>query len=340
MIPGVTRQGRPEITTVEMHTGGEPVRIVESGYPPVRGDTILDKRRYARDQLDHLRTMLMHEPRGHFDMYGVIPVEPDLPGADLAVLFMHNEGYSTMCGHATIAFGRYAVDRGLAPKVEPETRLVIQCPCGPVVTFVEVADGEAGRVRFRSVDAYAYALERKVEVEGYGRVVYDVGYGGAFYAVADAAAFGLDVRGSPIRELTAAGGALTEAVRADLLLTHPDSDELADLYGSILTDGIETEGPSANVCVFADSQVDRSPTGSGVTARMAIRHSRRQVSVGEERVFTSVTGAAMTGKVVEERAVGDRAGVVVEVAGRAYYTGRSFFTTEPGDPFGSGFLLR
>ena len=118
------------ITTAEMHTGGEPVRIVESGYPPIHGSTILDKRRYVRAELDHLRTALMHEPRGHFDMYGVIPVEPDLPEADLAVLFMHNSGYSTMCGHAVIALGRYAVDRGLVPKVAPETRMVIQCPCG------------------------------------------------------------------------------------------------------------------------------------------------------------------------------------------------------------------
>ena len=323
-----------------MHTGGEPVRIVESGYPPVPGGTILDKRRYAREHLDHLRTMLMHEPRGHFDMYGVIPVEPDLPEADLAVLFMHNEGYSTMCGHATIAFGRYAVDQGLAPKTEPETRLVIQCPCGPVVTFVEVSNGEAGKVRFRSVAAFAYELERKVEVEGYGRIAYDVGYGGAFYAVADAAKFGLDVRSSAIRELTAAGAALTQAVRADLVLTHPDSDDLASLYGSILTDGTETGAVSANVCVFADSQVDRSPTGSGVTARMALRHARGQASAGEESVFASVTGATMSGKIVEERTLGDRAAVTVEVSGRAYYTGRSSFTAEPDDPFRAGFLLR
>ena len=182
-----------------MHAGGEPVRIVESGYPPIPGDTILDKRRYVRQNLDHLRRILMHEPRGHFDMYGVIPVEPDLPEADLAVLFMHNEGYSTMCGHATIALGRYAVDRGLVPKTEPETRLVIQCPCGPVAVFVEVRDGVAARVRFQSVGAFALNLDTQVHVEGYGSIRYDIGYGGAFYAVADATEFGLDVRTSAAR---------------------------------------------------------------------------------------------------------------------------------------------
>ena len=327
------------ITTTEMHTGGEPVRIVESGYPPIRGDTILDKRRYVRENLDHLRRVLMHEPRGHFDMYGVIRVEPDLPDADLAVLFMHNEGYSTMCGHATIALGRYAVDRGLVAKVEPETRIVIQCPCGPVTAYVEVGDGVAGRVRFCSVDAFAFALNHNVEVDGYGSVACDIGYGGAFYAVADASDFGLDVRGSPIRELSDAAAALTEAVRDSLLLAHPDHDDLADLYGTILTDGVEDGGASANICVFADSQVDRSPTGSGVTARMALRYARGMVALGEERTFESVVGSTMTGKVVAEQTVGTLPTVTVEVGGRAYYTGSATFLVEPDDPFAAGFLV-
>ena len=323
-----------------MHAGGEPVRIVESGYPPIPGDTILDKRRYVRQNLDHLRRILMHEPRGHFDMYGVIPVEPDLPEADLAVLFMHNEGYSTMCGHATIALGRYAVDRGLVPKTEPETRLVIQCPCGPVAVFVEVRDGVAARVRFQSVGAFALNLDTQVHVEGYGSIRYDIGYGGAFYAVADATEFGLDVRTSAARELVAAATALTRAVRDGVVLDHPDHGDLADLYGSILTDGVEDTRTSANICVFADSQVDRSPTGSGVTARMALRYARGQVEMGEERTFVSVVGSTMTGKVVAEQTVGNRPAVVVEVGGMAYYTGSASFVVEPDDPFGTGFLVR
>ena len=325
-----------------MHTGGEPVRIVESGYPSIRGDTILEKRRYVRRHLDHLRRVLMHEPRGHLDMYGVIPVEPDLPEADLAVLFMHNEGYSTMCGHATIAIGRYAVDRGLVPKDEPETKVVIQCPCGPVVARVEVTDGEAGRVSFESVGAFAFALDCKVKVEGYGSITYDVGYGGAFYAVAAASSFDLDVYGSPVWDLVAAATSLTEAVRGDVVLTHPDGDDLPVLYGAILTDdeGIEEGGVSANICVFADAQVDRSPTGSGVTARMALRYARGQVSLGELRTFESRVGSRMTGKVMAERSVGGFRAVIVEVAGKAYYTGTASFVVEPDDPFGAGFLLR
>lgn len=328
------------ITTTEMHTGGEPVRIVESGYPPIPGATILDKRRYVRAELDHLRTALMHEPRGHFDMYGVIPVEPDLPEADLAVLFMHNSGYSTMCGHAVIALGRYAVDRGLVPKVAPETRMVIQCPCGPVAVRIEVNRGKAGAVGFESVPAYAHALDLKVEVDGYGPVLCDVAYGGAFYAVADAGRFGLEVPGSPIADLVTAANALSAAVRERVELAHPDADDLGFLYGSILTDGRDGGPVSSNVCVFADSQVDRSPTGSGVTARMALGHARGQVYPGEERVFESVTGSTMTGRVVAERTVGDLPAVTVEVCGEAYYTGAASFVIEPDDPFRHGFLVR
>jgi proline racemase len=152
------------LTVTDMHTGGEPVRIVTSGYPPIPKGTILQKRTWVRDNLDHLRRMLMFEPRGHYDMYGVLPVEPDLPGADLAVLFMHNEGYSTMCGHAVIALGRYAVDQGFVAAVEPLTTVNIECPCGLVVAAVEVKDGRAGAVSFESVPSFLFAADQSLEV--------------------------------------------------------------------------------------------------------------------------------------------------------------------------------
>src|SRR5215472_7170640 len=182
----------PPLDVLDMHTGGEPVRIVRGGYPPLVGATILEKRHYARERLDHLRRFLMFEPRGHADMYGALLVEPSLPDADLAVLFMHNEGYSTMCGHAVIALGRYAVDYGLVERMEPLTRVGIECPCGLVVASVEVRGGKSGRVSFESVPAFLFADGVRVEVPGAGPVTTDVSYGGAFYALADAAQFGLD----------------------------------------------------------------------------------------------------------------------------------------------------
>jgi len=329
------------IDVVDMHTGGEPVRIPVAGMPAVPGATILAKRRHAREQLDHLRRFLMFEPRGHRDMYGAWLVEPALPGADLAVLFLHNEGYSTMCGHAVIALGRFAVDRGLVPRRQPLTRVGIECPCGLVEAWVEVAGGRAGAVRFDSVPAFALKLDLAVEVPGAGRVVCDVAYGGAFYAFAPAAAFGLSVTGSPVSALTDAADALSRAVRDALPIAHPDDPDLGFLYGTILTDGTDGAGePSANVCVFAEREVDRSPTGSGVTARMALLAARGRARPGVLHRFRSLTGAVFTGELQREARAGPYAAWVVRVGGEAHYMGEARFRLEPGDAIGRGFLLR
>ena len=326
------------IDTIEMHTGGEPVRLVVAGYPPIPGPTILAKRRHAREHLDQLRRLLMFEPRGHFDMYGVLPVEPDLPGADLAVLFIHNEGYSTMCGHAVIALGRWAVDTGIVPRREGETRVAIQCPCG----LVEARVAGDGAVRFTSVPAFAFALDAEVEVAGAGAVMLDIGYGGAFYALVPAARFGLDVRRSPTRDLVDAAHCVTAAAKTQMPLDHPDDPDLAFLYGTILTDGADAydAAPTANICVFAEREVDRSPTGSGVTARIAVQHARGLIALGQERRFESITGAVFTGKALARTTAGRFDAVTVEVGGKAHYTGRASFTLEPEDEIGRGFLLR
>ena len=327
------------IRVVDMHTGGEPVRIVTEGYPPVLGDTILAKRRYAREHLDHLRKLLMFEPRGHYDMYGVLMVQPTLPGADLAVLFMHNEGYSTMCGHATIAMGRYAMDRGIVPRTEPVTEVGIECPCGLVKAHVDVRDGS---VSFDSVPAFLLFEQLRVAVPGVGPVVTDVSYGGAFYAVADVAQFGLDVRKSRTRDLVDAATALSTAVNETVRIEHPIVADLGFLYGSILTDGRDRadEGVSANICVFARAEVDRSPTGSGVTARMAARFQRGLVPPGQRCEFESVTGARFTGEVVGTGACGGKPAVTVRVSGKSHYTGEARYWLEDGDEIGKGFLLK
>ena len=334
-MPGLT------LRTVDMHTGGEPVRIVVAGYPEVIGTTILAKRRYVTDHLDHIRRLLMHEPRGHADMYGVIPVAPDLPGADLAVLFMHNEGYSTMCGHATIAVGRWAIESGRVAARAPITEFTLQVPAGLVRISAEVQGGRVGRVAFRSVPGFVEYSRATVAVPGYGDITLDVAYGGAFYAFADAADYGLLLPGSSIADLVAAAWATTGAVRAALPLVHPDDPDLGFLYGTILTDGDDAWSgrPTANVCVFADRQVDRSPTGSGVVARIALQHAAGLIPLGVERTFASVVGSTFTGKAVATTRVGDRPAVIVEVGGESYYTGESTFSLEDDDPL-PAFLIR
>lgn len=324
------------LSTVEMHTGGEPTRIIVDGWPAFTGRTLLDKRREAKQRHDALRRGLMLEPRGHDGMYGALLVEPDHPEADLAVLFMHNEGYSTMCGHATIALARWAVESGRVARQLPETVVRLQCPCG-LVTCRVAADGA---VRFESVPAFAWALDRIAPTATWGPVSVDIGFGGAFYAVLPADSIGLDLRRSPMRAIVDAGEEIARAAAAAIPLAHPDAD-LAFLYGTILTDGGDGAGqPSRNVCVFAGRQVDRSPTGSGVTARMALLRARRAVGLDEERLFESCTGAHFSGRIVRNApAVGLRKAVIVEVGGRAHITGESRFRFDADDPLREGFSL-
>jgi proline racemase len=329
-----------KLTVTDMHTGGEPLRIVTSGYPPLPTGTILEKRAYVRDNLDHLRKVLMHEPRGHHDMYGALLVEPDLPGADLAVLFMHNEGYSTMCGHAIIALGRYAVDKGLVAAKEPVTRVNIECPCGMVAADVEVKDGKAGNVSFESVPSFLFSHDVELDLGGYGPVTFDVAYGGAFYCLISAAQLGLEFGISSIRAFTDATDALTQAAKS-IALSHPDSPDLAFLYGTIITDGGDgKDAPTRNVCVFADREVDRSPTGSGVTARLAAMYANGGIGIGERRIFESVTGAHFTGEVARTLSFGPYDAIIARVGGKAQYSGEASFVVEADDPLGGGFLLR
>jgi len=326
------------LSTVEMHTGGEPTRIIVDGWPAFEGRTLLDKRREAKERFDHLRRGLMLEPRGHDGMYGALLVEPDHPEADLAVLFMHNEGYSTMCGHATIALARWALDSGRVARQAPETTVRLQCPCG-LVTARVAADG---MVRFESVPAFAYVLDRIAPTRTWGPVTVDVAYGGAFYAFLAADSIGLDLEASPMRQIVDAGEEIALAAAKAIAIEHPDEPDLAFLYGTILTDGEEgADGrPSRNICVFAGRQIDRSPTGSGVTARMALQVARRYVRPGEERLFESCTGAVFTGKVLRDAApVGGRRSVVVEVGGRAHQTGEARFRFDDDDPLREGFSL-
>ena len=321
------------LSTVEMHTGGEPTRIIVDGWPKLGAPTLLGKRRECLEKHDHLRRGLMLEPRGHDGMYGALLVEPDHPEADLAVLFMHNKGYSTMCGHATIALARWAVESGRVKG--PTVRL--QCPCGLVVADVD----KQGGVRFESVPSFAYALDRIAPTRSWGPVSVDIAYGGAFYALLSADSIGLDLEASPMRAVVEAGEEIALAAAKAIPIEHPSEPDLAFLYGTILTDGGDgRNAPSRNVCIFAGRQVDRSPTGSGVSARLALQMARHQAKPGEERCFESCTGSIFTGKVLREAPpVGPRKSVIVEVGGIAYRTGEARFSFDERDPLREGFAL-
>ncbi|HVM79125.1 MAG TPA: proline racemase family protein [Stellaceae bacterium] len=333
--------GADTYRTLDMHTAGEPVRIVTEGYPAIPGATILEKRRYVRANLDHIRRRLMLEPRGHQDMYGVIRVEPSDPEADLAVLFMHNSGYSTMCGHATVAIGRWAVEHGLVAKRTPLTHFNLECPCGVVRVTVEVSERGIGEVTFESVPAFAAQIDLSVATPSFGRIGLDISFGGAFYAILPASRLKLSMLETPLERLIATAREITAAARAQTVLEHPEAPDLAFLYGTILTDDAApgSPEPSLNLCIFGEGQVDRSPTGSGVTARLALDHARGRLPIGAKRIFRGLTGEPFSGELLREARAGNRAAVIVRVGGRSYYSGTSTFAVEAEDPLRDGFPM-
>jgi proline racemase len=334
------------LDVVDMHTAGEPARIVVAGYPRLAGATILDKRREALERHDHLRRAMMHEPRGHAGMYGVIPVEPSdaarAQGARFACLFTHASGYSTMCGHATIAFARFAVERGLveAPAGgEGVARFAVELPCGVVEVEARMEAGAVVATAFESVPAFVEAENVAVEVAGIGRVLCDVAFGGAFYAIAPIGRLGLSFD-TPLKRRIAAGMALFDALRAQRPApVHPLEDDLSFLYGVILTDGTPAPQDTRNLCLFGQGQIDRSPTGSGVTARMALDLLAGRVGEGVSRRFAGATGETFTGTARRDGAVAGRPAVRVRVEGRGFHAGEARLIVEPDDPLREGFLL-
>ncbi len=329
------------LTTVDAHAAGEPLRVVTSGYPELPGDTMLARRRYARERLDHLRTALMWEPRGHADMYGAILTPPVSPGADLGVLFTHSEGYSTMCGHGIIALVTVVLETGRLPLRRPETTVTIDTPAGRVTATARLAGDRVERVRFRNVPSFVVALDETVDVPGSGRVRYDLAFGGAFYAFVRASDVGLACRPEHARAFIDVGMRIKRAVAEARPVVHPLDDDLSSLYGTIFIGPPESpRHHSRNVCVFADTQVDRSPTGTGVSARLAIHHARGEVALGDAIEIESLIGTTFTGRVVDTTTVGGHAAVVPEVEGCAFITGRHEFFVDPRDPLGRGFLVR
>ena len=328
-------------TTVDTHTAGEPLRIVTAGVPRIIGRTILEKRRWVKENMDEVRKALLWEPRGHADMYGAYLTEPVTPEADLGVIFMHNEGYSDMCGHGIIALATVAVAQGLVEAREPETRIGIDSPAGFIETFVEWNGLEVGRVRFNNVPSFLYQQGLQVATPSFGPVTVDIAFGGAFYAYLDGAQVGLAVSPENLRPLIVLGDEVKKAVTAEVEIQHPLIPELNRLYGTLIDGPPQHEGSAqANVCVFADREVDRSPTGTGTAGRVAQLYARGQLKENEALINESIIGTIFTGRVVGHTKVGKFDAVIPEVSGQAAITGFNQWVIDADDPVGAGFFLR
>ncbi len=335
------REGARCITTIDAHAEGEPLRVILAGVPELEAGPVAERRLEAERELDDMRRLLMWEPRGHADMYGCLVLPPERPDSHAAVLFLHNDGWSTMCGHGVLAVTRVLVETGIVAAVTPETRVALDTPAGTVQATAAVHDGRVTSVRFRNVPSWVQALDAHLSVPGLGTVSFDLAFGGAFYAFVDATVVGLELVPGNVRTLVAAATAIKAAAAEALPPVHPLDPSLAFLYGVIFTGPAHTEGHhSRQVCVFADGEVDRSPTGTGVSARAAILHARGELAAGHTRVIESIIGSRFSVCIRETMRWGGRDAVVPEVGGRVAVTGRSEWFVEPDDPFQGGFLVR
>ena len=323
------------ITTIDLHTGGEPLRVIVDGLPPIEGRTVLEKRRYFRDHYDHLRTGLMWEPRGHADMYGAVITSSD--DADFDVFFLHNEGYSTMCGHAIIALTKLVVETQLVEKHE----ITFNVPAGKIVARACVSAGKVTEASFRNVASFVYLRDQRVDVEGIGSVMFDVAYGGAFYAFVSAEAVGLELTPEHVDHVIDYGRRIKRAVMKRFPIEHPFEEELSFLYGAIFTaPAVNSSHHSRNACIFAEGELDRSATGSGVSARAALHFAKGELRLDERVTIESILSSTMSVEVVEVTKFGPYDAVIPEVSGTASITGRNEFYFDPDDPFQKGFIFK
>lgn len=332
------------IDTLDCHTAGEPLRIITKGFPILRGASMLARRRDCMEQHDALRKALMFEPRGHADMYGALITPPEREDSHFGALFMHNEGYSTMCGHAMIALTRTAIEAGVVEKKEPTTTFCIDVPCGQIRVFAEIRQGVIEDISFENVASFVQEMDCEIEVQGIGPVTYSLAYGGAFYAYVDAASIGLSLAMENHRQIIDYGMRIKKAVMARQTMAHPFEPDLNFLYGTIFSDrpspASSPQVHSRNVCIFADGELDRSPTGSGVSGQIAILMARGAVSLGQQIVIESILGTQFRVSAVREEAYGPYFAVIPRVAGEAYVTGQHQFLIDPQDPLKQGFIFK
>ncbi len=328
------------IRTIDAHAGGEPLRIVVD-HLDMPGTTMAEKRRFAQAHYDGLRTTLMWEPRGHADMYGCLITEPTTPENEFGVLFLHNKGWSTMCGHGILAVTTVLLETGAIEPVQPETVLRIDTPVGPVTATASIDGDRVHEVRFVNVPAYVVDLDATVEIPGIGSVRYDLAFGGAYYAYVDAARFGFRCVPDEAVRLIDVGARIQRAVAAQVDIVHPLDRSLGFLYGTIFVGApLGTGADSRNVCIFADGELDRSPTGTGVSGRVAIHHARGELDIGSSHIVESIVGSRFAGRAVESVTFAGFDAVLPEIAGTAHLTGTHRFFIDPTDDLARGFLVR
>jgi len=328
------------ISAIDSHTAGEPARIITSGLPSIRGATMAEKWQYAKQHLDHFRTALMHEPRGHTDMFGAILTTPTTPRADFGLIFMDSGGFLTMCGHGTIAAATVLVEMGIVPAQEPETVITFDTPAGLVETHAEVKDDKVMSIWFENVPAFLYAPDVEITVPGLGRVTTDIAFGGNFFALVSADQLALPLEPGNVATFIDYGLRIREAANRQISVQHPTEKhihriELVEFTGKPR----HSEANAKNLVVFGRGSVDRSPCGTGTCAKMAALYAKGELALGEPFVHEGIVGTLFHGRLERTIRLGDVTAVIPRVAGSAYIVGIQQFVIDPDDPLRYGFLL-
>jgi proline racemase len=327
-------------SAVDAHTEGEPARIIIGGIPYIPGNTMFEKKQYIEEQWDDIRQVLMYEPRGHNAMSGAIVTAPTVPEADIGLVFIEVSGCLPMCGHDTIGACTVLLETGILPAKEPVTELVVETPAGLVQAEVEVRDRGVKGVTFRNVPSFLFLKDVEVDVRGIGRVVADISYGGNFYAILPAEVIGLEIEPKNAGEFVRAGRKIRAALNEKVHVAHPENPLIQDVSHVMFTaPPTNPQATQRNTVIFGPSGMDRSPCGTGTSARMAQLHARGQLPLNQDFVHESIIGSLFYGKLLEETRVREYPAVIPTIRGRAYISGFNTIVVDPEDPFPRGFQL-
>ncbi len=330
-----------QIMAIDSHTMGEPTRIIASGVPKIPGKTMAEKKEYLEKNLDYIRTLAMHEPRGHADMFGSILVTPTSDEADLGIIFMDGGGYLNMCGHGTIGAMTAAVEMGMVEVREPFTDITLEAPAGLIRGRVKVENGKAIEVCFKNVPAYLDKKDIKLDVDGIGEITLDIAFGGSFFAIVNIEQLGIEILPNNKTKITEIGIKILKSANEVISVQHPKLShiktiDLVEFYGPAKSE----EATLQNVVVFGEGQVDRSPCGTGTSAKMAVLFAKDKLNKDEEFIYESIINTKFRGRIVDTETVDGITYVIPEITASAYITGINHLLVDPLDPLKHGFSLK
>ncbi|NLY46005.1 MAG: proline racemase [Tissierella sp.] len=326
---------------IDSHTMGEPNRTIVDGLPTIYGDTMVEKKKYLENNLDYIRTSLMHEPRGHKDMFGSIITSPTVAEADLGIIFMDGAGYLNMCGHGTIGAATIAVETKMVEVIEPITNIILETPAGLVKAKVKVQNGKVQEVSVVNVTSFLYKKDAQVQLPEVGKVTFDIAFGGSFFAIVKDSELKLKIDPEKVNIIAERAIKLREIINKEIKIQHPikpyiNTVDLVEIYG-------EAKSPDAdlqNVVVFGSGQIDRSPCGTGTSAKMATLYAKGQLEINETFIYESIINTKFKGRVLEETKIGEFKAIIPEITGSAYIIGFNHIVVDDNDPVKYGFSIK